>query len=140
MMTEPAALTQTQTKQKSGGGGRRVLIVEDNVDSAESLCFLLEAYGYEVAIAYTGPEGVSRAKEFQPETVICDIGLPELDGFGVARALRNSPETARAQIIAVTGYGREEDKARGREAGFDHHLVKPVDPNTLLEKVGLSGA
>ena len=87
--------------------------------------------GYEVTVAYSGPDGVRAAEESHPEVVICDIGLPGLDGYGVAAALRGNPATAAARLIALTGYGREEDRQRAREAGFDEHLTKPADPAVL---------
>jgi two-component system CheB/CheR fusion protein len=110
---------------------RRVLIVEDNQDTAESLRMLLEVHGHEVAVATTGPAGVRAALDWRPDVVLCDIGLPGLDGYGVARELRRNPATAGLLLVAVTGYGREEDRLRSREAGFDHHLTKPVDPAEL---------
>jgi CheY-like chemotaxis protein len=92
---------------------------------------LLEMSGHDVAVAYTGPDGVRAAAQYRPTVVICDIGLPGLDGYGVARALRKDPVTAHARLIALTGYGQEEDRRRAREAGFDYHLVKPADPDVL---------
>lgn len=111
---------------------RRVLVVEDNEDTAESLRLFLELCGYGVTLAYTGPEGVETAKSVRPDIVLCDIGLPGMDGFQVASTLRKTPETAAVRLIAVTGYGQEEDRRRALEAGFDVHLVKPVDPQKLL--------
>ena len=110
---------------------RRVLVVEDNRDAAESLRMLLELSGYEVAVAGTGPDGVRLGREWGPQVVLCDIGLPGLDGYGVARELRADPTTARSLLVAVTGYGQDEDRRKAREAGFDHHLVKPADPAEL---------
>jgi two-component system CheB/CheR fusion protein len=111
---------------------RRVLLVEDNVDAAESMMMLLELAGHQVALAYNGAEGVEQARAFRPEVVLCDIGLPgDLDGYGVARALRADPSMGSAHLIALTGYGQEEDKLRAREAGFEAHLTKPIDPDTL---------
>jgi CheY-like chemotaxis protein len=88
--------------------------------------------GHEVRLAYTGPEGVTTAQAWRPDIVLCDIGLPGLDGYGVARELRLNPTTARVRLLALTGYGQEEDRRRSHEAGFDHHLVKPADPEELL--------
>jgi two-component system CheB/CheR fusion protein len=109
----------------------RVVVVEDNRDAAASLCLLLEALGHEVAVAYSGPEGVRVAAEVAPAAVISDIGLPGLDGYGVAAALRHHPATANALLIAVSGYGQEEDIRHARQAGFDHYLVKPACPEEL---------
>ncbi len=119
----------------SGPGGKeplKVLVVEDNEDTAESLRMFLELSGYGVTLAYTGPDGVATARAVRPDVVLCDIGLPGMDGFEVAATLRQAPETATARLIAVTGYGKDEDRRRAFEAGFDVHLVKPVDPQQLL--------
>ena len=111
--------------------GKRILVVEDNRDSADTLRLLLALYGYEVAVAHSGHDGVRAAQQHRPDVVLCDIGLPGLDGYGVARTLRGNPATAQARLIAVTAYGREEDRRRSHEAGFERHLVKPVDPDDL---------
>ncbi len=119
---------------------RRVLVVEDNPDSAESLRLLLEFFGYEVAVAATGPEGVRLARAVRPDVVLCDIGLPGLDGFGVAAALRRDSATAAARLVAVTGYGSEEVRRRCREVGFDRYFTKPVDPDLLVDLVATAPA
>jgi CheY-like chemotaxis protein len=111
----------------------RVVIVEDNQAAADSLRLLLALHGYEVRVAYTGPEGVRLAREWPPEVVLCDIGLPGLDGYGVAAALRQHPATAPARLIAVTAYDSAAARQRSREVGFERHLVKPVDPGVLFE-------
>ena len=113
----------------------RILVVEDNRDSAESLRRLLELCGYSVAVAYTGGEGLAKAHEMRPDVVLCDIGLPDSDGYALAAALRNDPVTARARLIAVTAYKNEQHRQRSREAGFQLHLVKPVKPETLLQEL-----
>lgn len=115
--------------------GVKVLVVEDNRDSAESLRKLLYYSGYEVAVAFTGKEGLHTAKRMRPDVVLCDIGLPDSNGFVVAAALREEPETSGARLIAVTAYGEDEDRRRALAAGFDLHLVKPVDPEVLLRKL-----
>jgi CheY-like chemotaxis protein len=131
LQPEPAAVTQMPVAPQRARQRLRILVVEDNRDSAESLRMLLELYGYEVAVAYSGPEGVQAAEQWQPDVVLCDIGLPGLDGYGVVSKLRRNPATARAHFIAVTGYGAEDDCRRSQEAGFDQHMVKPVDPEAL---------
>jgi two-component system CheB/CheR fusion protein len=109
-----------------------VLVVEDNRDSAETLRALLEMCGYTVTVAHTATQGLQAAKDIHPDVVICDIGLPDTDGFHLAEALHSDPDTAPAHLIAVTAYGKEEDKRRSAEAGFELHLVKPVAPGTIL--------
>src|SRR5438094_2177927 len=84
--------------------------------------------GYEVAEADTGRAGVNAARDWLPDVVLCDLGLPEMDGFEVAQTLRREPATAAAHLIAITGYGRDEDRQRSKQAGFELHLTKPVDP------------
>ena len=113
--------------------GRRILVVEDNPDAAATMRDFLELSGHEVELASSGVDGVEAARLFHPEVVLCDIGLPGMDGFEVAVELRRDPATADAQLIAVTGYGREEDRRRSKAAGFDLHLTKPVDPAQLRQ-------
>jgi CheY-like chemotaxis protein len=110
----------------------RVLVVEDNPDTAESLRCLLALCGYQVMIAHTAMEGVCTARKVQPHIVLCDIGLPDADGYVVASLLRQSGETTRARLIAVTAHGEPRDRRRALAAGFDQHLVKPVAPKALL--------
>ena len=119
----------------SGHKGVRILVVEDNRDSAESLRKLLEVCGYAVTVAYSGGEGLEAAQRMRPDIVLCDIGLPDRDGFAIAAALRGNPTTSKARLIAVTAYGSDEDRQRSREAGFQLHLVKPVSPDTLLRQL-----
>jgi CheY-like chemotaxis protein len=114
---------------------RHVLVVEDDHDSALSLRKLLEFCGYTVSVAFSGREGIETAEKTSPDVVLCDIGLPDTDGYQLATALRNNPATARVRLIAVTAYGSDHDKQRSREAGFQLHLVKPVKPETLLEEL-----
>jgi CheY-like chemotaxis protein len=110
----------------------RILIVEDNRDQAESLRILLELQGYKVRVAYDGLEGVKAANEWHPEVVLCDIGLPGLDGYGVAEELRRNPDTSATLLVAVTAYSSDADRQRAWRAGFSVHVVKPADPNALL--------
>ncbi len=107
---------------------RRIVLIEDNADAAESLRLLLELNGHEVIVADDGSSGLQATRETRPDLVLCDIGLPgELDGYDVARAIRQDDALGSVRLVAVTGYGQEEDTRRAREAGFDQHLVKPVD-------------
>jgi signal transduction histidine kinase len=110
---------------------RRILVVEDNINSAEMLVALLQIDGHEVQVAHDGPIAVETARAFRPGVVLLDIGLPKMDGFEVARHLRSFAETREATLIAVSGYGQDADRQRSKDAGFDHHLVKPVDRKTL---------
>jgi CheY-like chemotaxis protein len=111
----------------------RVVVIEDNRATADSLRHLLDLCGYEVKVAYDGPEGVEVALSWPPDFVLCDIGLPGLDGYGVAIALRQHPETMNTRLVAVTAYGSDEARKRSAEVGFERHLVKPVDPSVILE-------
>lgn len=118
------------------GDSRRVLVVDDNVDAARSLAMLLTAWGHEASLAHDGPAALAEAARLAPDVVLLDIGLPRMDGYEVARRLRATPEGAGLLLIALTGYGQDEDRRRSREAGFDHHLVKPVDTDALRDLLG----
>jgi CheY-like chemotaxis protein len=107
------------------------LIVDDNVDTAQGLARLLKRAGHEVAVAHDGLEAIEHARELSPHFVVLDIGLPAMDGYEVVRRLRQEPCCAQSVMIAVTGYGQPEDRQRAIAAGFDHHLVKPVDVDEL---------
>jgi len=119
--------------------GRRILLVDDNTDAAELMAELLRGVGHEVAVAHDGPAALLEAPRFTPDVAVLDIGLPVMDGYELARRLiamlRDPPF-----MIALTGYGQENDRARARDAGFDEHMVKPADPERLLELVELSDA
>jgi PAS domain S-box-containing protein len=115
-----------------GFAPRKILVVEDNVDAAETLCDLLRAWGHQVQAALDGPTALRAASAFHPEVVLCDIGMPGMDGYEVARRLRAQQAADAPLLVAVTGYGQAEDLRRSAEAGFDHHFVKPVDPEGLL--------
>lgn len=117
---------------------RRVLIVDDNVDGARSLWMIVQHMGHEADLAFDGRGALEKARSMQPEVVLLDLAMPGMNGFEVARRLRRELALEKALIIAITGHGTEEDRARTRAAGFDHHLIKPVPPQ-LLEKL-LSGA
>jgi PAS domain S-box-containing protein len=109
----------------------RILVVDDNVDAAAMLAMMLEAAGHEVLVEHAPEQALVRARETKPQVCLLDIGLPGMDGNELARRLRAQPETAGAMLIAVTGYGQECDRKRTLEAGFDHHLVKPIDTRRL---------
>jgi two-component system CheB/CheR fusion protein len=112
-------------------GPARVLLVEDNVDAADALAELLRMWGHEVEVVHDGASAVEKAGEVRPDVVLLDIGLPGMDGYQVAGALRALPDLRRALLVALTGYGQETDRRRTAAAGFDHHLIKPVDLEEL---------
>ncbi len=128
----------------AAGGPARVLVVEDMEDVARSLRMLLELWGYDVRVVSDGPAALPAYRDFRPDVVLLDIGLPGMDGYEVARQIRREPGGGRPFILAVTGYGQDEDKRRAREAGFDEHMTKPIDPDELRARLaavpGLVGA
>ena len=113
--------------------GLHILIVEDNPDSAYSTALLLRLFGHEIRVIHDGRTAVQVIRENPPDVVLLDIGLPELDGWEVARQVNRPPGQKRPILVAVTGYGQEDDRRRSAEAGIDLHLVKPVDPLELQE-------
>jgi CheY-like chemotaxis protein len=115
-------------------------VIEDHADAAESLAALLQLSGHEVEVAFDGAAGLELSRRLAPEVVLCDIGLPgAMDGYGVARALRAAPETRSAFLIALTGYGQDEDRRLALEAGFDAHLTKPADLDALYRLLASAG-
>jgi len=131
----PAAAVPTQ-KSAQASVRRRVLVVDDHRDSADTLAILLTIMGHDVRTAYDGQEAIELAAQYRPEVVLLDIGLPAKSGYDVARELRNAHDRSQLILIAVSGYGQDDDRRRGREAGFDHHLVKPVRPEELKAIIG----
>ncbi len=130
--TAPPPAPDPEPAGAAPGGSCRVLLVEDHADSGEGVAISLRLSGHIVSLARSGREGIQSARVFHPDVVLCDIGLEgDLDGYAVARALRADPQFVGSYLVAVTGYGREEDIQRARTAGFDRHLTKPVDPRTL---------
>jgi CheY-like chemotaxis protein len=114
-----------------GPSPRRILVVDDNRQAADSLAVLLRLDGHEVATAYDGLEAVAVAEQYRPHLALLDIGMPNLNGYEAARRIRDLPASAHTRLVALTGWGQEEDRRRAAEAGFDSHLVKPVDPEAL---------
>jgi DNA-binding response OmpR family regulator len=110
---------------------RRVLIVEDNDDVREMLSILLAQDGHEVHVAHDGPSGLRAALTFRPDVGLLDLGLPGFDGYALARSIRAHDEGKQIYLVALTGYGQSEDRLRSEEAGFDDHMVKPLDVNQL---------
>jgi CheY-like chemotaxis protein len=119
--------------------GRRILLADDNVEFADSLASLLASRGHEVRIAHDGAEALAAVEGFTPEFAFLDIGMPKVHGYELARRLRERPDTAECVLVAVTGWGQEDDRRRAREAGFDRHLVKPVDPSEIESLLQLTG-
>jgi CheY-like chemotaxis protein len=120
-----------ESKRALPGSSRRVLVVDDNVDSAETAAMLLQLWGHEVRSVHDGPSAISLAASFRPEVVLLDIGLPGMDGYDVARRVREIPGLEKVTVMAMTGYGHEGDRRRALEGGFDRYLVKPLEPNVL---------
>jgi signal transduction histidine kinase len=134
LMTKPLPLPEDpdeDDRESAPGPARRILVVDDIVDSAESLAVLLRLQGHEVKVAYDGTTALAAAQAAPPEVVLLDIGLPGMDGYQVARRLRQQPALRKTLVVALTGYGQEEDRRRCQEAGIDQHLVKPVNLTTL---------
>jgi CheY-like chemotaxis protein len=111
----------------------KVLVVEDNVDSAETLAILLRAYDHEVRTVHDGLQAIEVSERFQPDVILLDLGLPDLDGYDVCRRIRQRPRGRNMIIIALSGWGQQKDKDRSAASGFDLHLVKPVEAQTLIE-------
>jgi CheY-like chemotaxis protein len=107
--------------------GCRILIVDDNEDAADMMATSLGLFGYEVSVAHDGPSALKVIRTFKPHLALLDIGLPVMDGYELARCLRNDPSLEGIRLIAVTGYGLEEDRRRSHDAGFEAHLIKPID-------------
>jgi len=114
-------------------GSRRILVADDDVDGAETLAILLRVAGHDVQVAHDGHATLKIAADFLPDVVFLDVGMPGMDGFETARQLRKRAELDKAVLVALTGYGREADRARAAQAGFDHFLVKPTPPNLLMD-------
>jgi CheY-like chemotaxis protein len=136
---DESMLNEHEIQNSSNNRRQRILVIEDNRDSAETLCLLLQCCGYEADAVYSGPDGVKEAEQYQPDVVICDIGLPGLNGYEVARKLRANPATAKIRLVALTAYNEAEHRRRSYEAGFEHHFVKPVNPDALQRVLNSHG-
>jgi two-component system CheB/CheR fusion protein len=134
-LAQPSSAESDALIQPSGRTPRsyRILLIEDNPMGARAMSLLLTRSGNDVRVARTGAEGISTARQFAPEVVLCDIGLPDMDGFAVARALRRELATAKAYLIALSGYGQPEYQRQALEAGFNIHVTKPVKMSVLSE-------
>jgi CheY-like chemotaxis protein len=119
------------------GDSLRVLIVDDNTHAAESLAIVVKLWNHDARVAYAGPDAINLAETYRPQVVLLDIGLPGMDGYSVARSLRSRSEFSDILLVAMTGYGRDEDLQRSKSAGFDRHLVKPIDFDELQSILGM---
>jgi CheY-like chemotaxis protein len=115
--------------------GLRILVVDDNPDVVDSLAMVLRTMGNNVRTAKDGEEAVRAAGEFRPDVALLDIGMPKMNGYEAARTIRQQPWGRDVILVAVTGWGQDEVRRRSKDAGFDHHLVKPLDPNALIKQL-----
>jgi two-component system CheB/CheR fusion protein len=127
----PAASEAASAQPPAGNESRRVLVVDDHPDAGHSSAELLALEGHEVRLAHDGPAALDAVRDFNPDAVLLDIGLPGMDGYEVCRRLRQLPDGASTLVIAVTGFGQVEDIERAHDAGIDHHVTKPVDPRLI---------
>ena len=118
---------------------KRVLVIDDNVDVADMLAEYLQQIGHAVIQAHDGRAGLDAAIRHQPEVIVCDLGLPGLDGYEIARSLREMPQFRSSLLIAVSGYGDSADREKARAAGFSHHVTKPADPAGLAHLIAHNG-
>jgi CheY-like chemotaxis protein len=123
--------TSRREPERVSAAHKRILIVDDNQDAADTLAMLLQLDGHETQAVYTSKDALERAQSFKPDVMLLDIGLPEMNGYQVARELRSTPGPDRIRLVALTGYGQAVDRARAQEAGFDDHLMKPVESAAL---------
>jgi CheY-like chemotaxis protein len=128
-IAEPA--TEGQSLESAPLSAKRVLVVDDNIDAAEAIVALLDIQGHTATAAYTARDALSAVEVFKPQVMLADIGLPDIDGYELVRQLRKLPSCKTVSMIALTGYGQPEDRKRALDAGFDAHLVKPVELPTL---------
>jgi CheY-like chemotaxis protein len=136
LATKAAAQESAADTATAAAPARRVLVVDDNRDAAETLARLMEMWGHDVTIGSSGPEALEHAAQSLPDVVLLDIGMPGMNGFEVARRLRELPGGNELRVIAMTGYGGAEDRRKSAESGIDHHLVKPVDFAALQSLLG----
>ncbi len=117
------------------GTGRRILIIEDNLDAAESMQLMLQMFGHVAMVSLTGRAGLETARSFLPDVIFCDLGLPQMDVLAVAQAIRADPGLRDTRLVALTGYGRVEDVEDALRSGFDCHVTKPAEPGLLLRMI-----
>jgi len=130
--SQAPAMESPESRSGAGGASHRILIVDDNVDFADTLATLLRQLGHQVRVSHSADEALGVAPAYDADIAFLDIGMPGTSGYELARKLRSRPETARAVLVAITGYGQEKDRALARDAGFDRHLMKPVELSTVV--------
>ena len=135
----PARPTDREPDRRGTGGNRRILVVDDNHDGADSLAMLLGFLGHEVRTAYDGEEAVAAAEEFRPQIILLDVEMPKLNGYEACRRIRQRPWARNVVVVACTGWGEDEDRRRAQEAGFNRHIVKPVDTGALQTVISSAG-
>jgi CheY-like chemotaxis protein len=128
------------SNQSDGTAPKRILVTDDNQDAAKSLSMLLRLNGHEVETVFDGESAVAKAETYRPDIMLLDIGLPDMNGYDVCRTIRQTPWGKSIRMVALTGWGQEQDRRNAREAGFDDHLVKPVDPQVLRRAVSASSS
>jgi CheY-like chemotaxis protein len=137
--TEAIANSSETAAILAPAGGRRVSIIDDNEDAATSLAQILEHLGHQVLTANNGEQGIARAAAFHPDVIFLDLGMPGMDGIETARLLPSLPNASETTLIALTGWGREEILQRTKDVGFNYHVLKPVDLNSLQELLSPHG-
>jgi CheY-like chemotaxis protein len=135
-LAEVAAAPVARARTVPSGSALRIVVIEDNIDAAETLVMWLEELGHSVRLAMTGPDGVALVRDARPDLVLCDVGLPGMDGVEVCRNVRELENGSAPVMVALTGWGMDADRRRTGEAGFDHHLVKPVALDKLRDILG----
>jgi CheY-like chemotaxis protein len=125
-----------QITEAPSGGGLRILIVEDNEALAQTTGWMIEMIGHDYKLAHNGPDAIDLARTYRPDVVMMDIGLPGMNGYDLCAAMKQEPHLKNTIFIAQTGWGQDEHRQRAKEAGFDHHLVKPVYLELLQETLG----
>jgi two-component system CheB/CheR fusion protein len=137
---QPAPAPHVPSTETATGKGLKVLLIEDNVDAADSLATVLDLDGYDVMVSYDGKDGIAKARAFNPQVLLCDIGLPEMSGYDVARAFRNDAALRDVLLVALTGYAGPEDQQRAAEAGFQRHFPKPPNLQAIEELLAATAA
>ena len=131
MVLNSPASESSSDGESTADRGKRVLVVDDHRDSAEMLCEVLQVYGYVTRVAHDGPLALQLAESFKPDIALVDISLPQMDGYEVARRIRQLPGLREIKLIALTGHSEAAHRNQSQQAGFDRHLVKPIDPEEL---------